>query len=205
MSSYNPNIPVNTDLMLKSQFQIKANFQAINSVWAQNHRKLNDPQQGQHNLLLFRPQPADPTTLADQVALYTKLVTGTPQIFFRPQNNATPIQMTYSSLSTGLQSTNPDVYLPTQYSFMAGPFVVYGGLIKAANNNQTVTLIPSTTLIYVGLTTQNLEATIGGKKYVQNDRVEPTNVSGNSFKIIFSSGTGSVFTSQNVYYLAIGI
>lgn len=202
MGFFNPNIPVDTDLMLRSQFQIRANFQSIFAAFAKNHVRLNDAQQGMHNLLLFRTQSGDPTTGADQIALYTKLVSSVPQVFFRPQNNATPIQMTYQSLRTGLQSTNPDVYFPTQYSFMAGPFVIYAGIVNGATNGQTVTLLPATTLLYVGLTAQNQDFKIGNKSYIGNARTVPQNIVANAFDITFD--TVSLPVTQNVYYIAIG-
>ena len=68
-----------------------------------------------HTLLTLRPQATDPTTAADQIAIYNKLVTGIPEIFYRPNSNQTPIQMTYPSLLT--DSSN------AQYSFIAGPLL----------------------------------------------------------------------------------
>jgi hypothetical protein len=112
--------------------------------------------------------------------------------------------MTYSSLSTGLQSINPDVYFARQYSFIAGPFVVYGGLITNAADLQTVTLLPATTLIYVGLITQNGTANLANQNFIKNDLVAPRNIVGNSFDIKFGSPLIPI-PNQNVYYLAIGI
>jgi hypothetical protein len=187
---------MNADLMLKSQFQIRANFQAINTAFAQNHVKLNNSeQQGKHSLLLFEPQSSDPTTTVGQVALYTKLVNSVPMLFYRPQSNATPIQMTYPSILTGLQSTDPNVWYPQQYSFVAGPFVVYAGIIIAATNGQTITLTPSSTLLYVQLTAQTVKEGQGVAV-----PATPSNISGNSFNINFNGLVGP----NNFYYLAVG-
>lgn len=134
--------------MLQSQSQIKANFQAINNVFAENHIALNQENEGKHSLIDFQQNSGvDPATGADQVALYTKLVggPGVPVLFYRPHNSATPIQMTYSSINTNIASTD-------QYTFMAGPFIIYIGFIKSALNGTPKNLTPSSTLLYVHTT-----------------------------------------------------
>lgn len=198
MASYNSSIPLATDAMLKSQVQIRANFQSINAVFSRNHVHLNNvPNQGKHNILSLRKQAADPTTGADQIALYTKLVGGIAQIFFRPENNQAVIQLTYPSiLGVTPITTNPDVYAATQQTFVAGPFVVYGGLITGATNGQLVTLLPASTLIYVGLTIANASPLASG-----NLTAAATNMLANSFNIAFQQSQGP----QSVYYLALGV
>jgi hypothetical protein len=160
--SYNPSIPLGTDPMIKSQKQIRANYQAITAVFAENHIKLNQEFQGRHQSLTFRIQP-DPTTTAAQIALYTKLIVGSPALFFRPSSNQTPIQLTYSSISTGLASSNPDVYKTSQYSFVAGPFVIYGGTLLNPSNGDVIPLTPSSTLIYASMTKIN-DGSIGNTR-----------------------------------------
>ncbi len=191
--SFNATIPIGTNPMLQSQGQCRANFQAINAVFSENHIPMNttgNPSQGMHSLLLFREQTVDPTTSASQIALYTKAVNNISSLFFAPNSSQTPIQLTYPSISTGLQSTKPDVYLPQQYSFVAGPFVVYGGLLKNVSSGSTITLTPTCTLIYAGLICQSPAS---GTKYAIPQ------ISGSGFTVQFS-GT----PMQNIYYLAIG-
>ena len=195
MASFNPSIPIVSDFMLQSQPQIKANFQAISTAFAQNHKSLNNTDQGMHNVITFREQTVDPTTAANQVSLYTKSVSSAATLFYRPSSNQTPIQLTYPSISTGLQSTSPDVYFPEQYSFVAGPFVVYMGLLKNVTDGQAVNLLPVTNLIYVGLTTANAAFNIG------NTAMIPTSIAGNQFII---STALSLFVPRDAYYIAIG-
>lgn len=200
MTYYNNAIPQAGDFRQVSQQQIKSNFQSINTVWANNHAALTDADQtfqGMHDVLTMRPQMSDPITAAGQVALYNKLVSSIPELFFRPQSNATPIQLTYPSLQTDLQSTNPNVYYQQQYTFAAGPFVIYGGLIKNASKGQVVTLSPSSTLIYVGLTTANFVGSPSATK-----STIPTNITGSAFTI--TCQTFAVGTTFDVYYIAIG-
>lgn len=187
--SYNANIPVSSDLTVASQAQIRGNFQAINQAFSNNHAALTgNNSQGQHIVMTMQPQTADPTTLATQTALYNKLVTSVPNLFWRPQTNATPIQLTYPSISTGTAAT--------QYSFVAGPFVIYGGLISAATNGQLVTLSPATTLIYVGLTVANVTPT-----NLNINAAVATNVAAASFRIAFDV---TASTTHDIYYLAVG-
>ena len=187
--SFNPNIPISTDDLAKSFTQLRANFQAINTTFADNHIGLTEDLSisGMHKTLTMRPQTGDPDTTVDQVALYNKLIGGIPELFFRPNNNQTPIQLTYSSIKS--DSTD------TQYTFMAGPFIIYAGNVAGASDGQVVTLTPSSTLLYVDLTTP-----YPGPKIIDSPAT-PTNIAGTSFTIRFS--TASIIT-QKVYYLAIG-
>ena len=149
--------------------------------------------------MVLRPQTIDPTTSATQVAIYNKLVTygaaQIPNLFYRPNSNQTPIQMTYPSISTGLDNGTPPKYLIQQYSFVAGPFIIYGGLISAPTNGKVVTLTPGTNLLYVDIICANVVPQAGIVIAV----AIPTNVTGTSFTISFSSTL-----KFDIYYLAIG-
>ena len=189
--SYNPSIPQGTDPILQSQAQIRANFQAINTTWNNNHYLLtsSDKYQGMHNVLTMRAQGSAPTTDATHVGLFNMLVGGIPELFYGPSSAQTPIQLTYPSISTSESAL-------TQYSFVAGPFVVYGGVIREATNGQVVTLSPTTTLRYVGLQSANVMF-----RPLAIPNSIPTNITGSSFTIS-TSAVGLV--SFDVYYLAIG-
>lgn len=182
--------------MLKSQSQCKANFQAINNVFSENHIPLNQELEGKHGMTVFQENKGvDPATGADQLALYTNLVGGKPVLFFRPHNSGTPIQMTADSISTVAPTTygNND-----QYTFMAGPFRIYVGRIINALNNQVKVLAPTSTILYVQTT----------GIYPPNFSKNPTPVIG----VITGSGFTIKFkTAQNppanldLTYFAVGI
>lgn len=200
MGSYNTNIPLVTDQTLLSYHQIKANFQAINAAFGDNHVPLAGDQAlaGKHNLLALQAQSGDPATSATQVALYNKIVSSIPELFYRPSTSGTPIQMTYPSIGTGLASTNPNVYLTQQYSFIPGPFIVYAGIIKAPTNGQVVTLSPGTTLLYVDLIVANNQVATP----VAPLTAAPTGITGTSFTISYSTSLSS--GSFDIYYLGFG-
>lgn len=196
---YNSAIPQPSDARAQSQSQILSNFQTINKIWADNHFPLTgDPQfKGMHNVLTIRPQSSDPTTIAGQVALYNKLVSSIPQLFFRPQNNATPIQLTASSLSTVATGGSG----ATQYSFIAGPFLIYFGFLIGAGaaRGTVVTLSPGSGLLYVGLT----GAGVGLIPPTGPRNPIPTNISGTSFTIDYNPLINPPIPI--IYYMAIGL
>ena len=176
--------------MLKSQGQIRANYQAINAVFAENHAALNSEFEGMHNLLNFRPQTIDPTTSATQIALFTKLVASNPMLFYAPSSSQTPIQLTGTSLSTGLVSTNPDVYKDEQYSFLPGPFIFYAGKRTGVTNGQIITLTPTSTLKFANVWS------------IYTDKVDDR-----SFVFALAGSTFTIGTNnaaQDIYYIAIG-
>jgi len=192
--SFNPNIPIITDPILQSAAQIKANFQAINQTFSGNHVGLTTDQEfsGMHSVLTLRPQASDPTTSSTETALYNKLVSSIPALFYRPNSNQTPIQLTYPSLQTST--------FPIQ-TFCAGPFIIYAGFIPQPTQGQIVNLTPGTSLIFVDLTVAFLNfPTLFAFPAI----AAPTNVIATSFNIsypsalLFSPGSG-------VYFFAIGI
>lgn len=205
--SYNTFIPQLTDPTLQSNGQLRANYEAISSVFAVNHNNLvtSSPTiQGQHRVLTMRPQNSDPDTSATQIAFYNKLVSSpaadTPALFFRPSNNQTPIQLTYSAIQTGVQSVGPPItYFAQQYSFVAGPFVIYMGKINNSTPGQLITLSPSTNLLYVGTSTTGVSSTT-----TQDVMTIPTNINSTKSTFNIQFQTGLQFPTLNFYYLAIG-
>lgn len=184
--SFNAAIPIGTDPMIKSQIQTRANFQAMNAVFGQNHVPFNQDNSisGMHSVINFREQTVDPTTSAAQIGLYTKNVSGSPALFFAPSSSQTPIQMTYPSINT-----SPT--LAQQQTFVAGPFVVYCGYLTGVNNGAAITPTPTSNLIYVGLMVAQGNPRLG----INAIGV----ISGSSFTIQFPGPGG-----QTIWYLAIG-
>ncbi len=196
--AFNPNIPVITDAILQSSAQIRSNFQQIAAAWVENHVSLTDEgepgtpsdEQGKHTVLTLYKQAGDPTTSATQISLYNKLDSNSiPELFFRPSSNQTPIQLTYPSLST-VETGAPG---GTQYSFVAGPFIVFGGYRTGITNGTPVTLTPGTNLRYVSLTLFNTGT------FFPQPFATATNIVGNTFT--FTANTSSPL---DMYYLAIG-
>jgi len=194
--SYNPNIPIATDFRAVSQRQILSNFQAIASAWLENHVPLTaNKNVGKHEVLTLRAQVGDPPTLANQSAIYNKLVGGVPQLFFRPNTNQTPIQLSNSNLNTIQTGATGD----EQSSFIAGPFTIYLGTVRNCPVSQPITVTPTSTLIYVGLSTIKTNQAGGSQG---NFIATPINISGDQFTITHAAVS---LVDPTIYYMAIGI
>ncbi len=191
--SFNQNIPVVTDPILQSQRQIRANFQAIAAAWSVNHTQLtgNMDLQGMHNSFTLRPQMSDPATGATELGLYNKIVSSIPQLFFRPNNSQTPIQMSYQNVKADASDT--------QFTFMAGPFLIYGGKIIQPVNGLLVSLSPGSQLIHVDLiaTNINIVPTIPPTAVA-------TSLSGTSFNVQYQN-VGSAPIPFDLFYFAVGL
>ena len=196
--SFTPTIPTVTDPILLSAFQLRANFQAIASSFALNHMRLNGSPElaGIHTALTLKSQPTDPVTSVAQVALYNKLVSGIPEIFYMPNSAQTPIQLTYPSIKVDESAT--------QYSFIAGSFTVYMGYLVGITPGQMVTLSPGTTLLYVDMTAANVKKLISNTGTGIPSLAQPiaTNITGMTFTI---QNQPFVSGSLDSYYFAIGM
>jgi hypothetical protein len=188
--SYKTNIPNATDFLAISQKQLLANYQAIFSSLSKNHVVLNSVTNspGNHTSLTMTRQSIDPTTAANQVAFYNKDdASVVPQLFYRPNNNQTPIQMTNDNLTASGSATEF-----RRSTFLPGTFTLYTGFIIKAPDNTLVTLLPATTLVYAGI--------IGLGTSASN--AVATNIAGNQFRIRFGGLSPS---DKTIYYMAIGI
>lgn len=207
--SYNPNIPNLGDFTSISQKQMLANFQSINSTYLIDHVALTAVDHvGKHNSLTLRPQSTDPTTEVDQCAIYNKLVSSVPQLFFRSSSNATPIQLSNSNLNTfqtGSLASN-------QSTFLAGPFTIYMGYILNCPNAQLVTLLPACTLKYVGLTTVlSNDGTLFIPPVGFGTTAAAVNIVNNEFNVSYNITQFTVIINKIptllrpiIYYMAIG-
>lgn len=90
--TYNPSIPQATDNLSTSQGQILNNFTQLNTVFSVDHFAFDDVTstlRGKHRQCTFESLGADPTTLANEVALYNK----SNELYIRQQSNATAFKL----------------------------------------------------------------------------------------------------------------
>ncbi len=196
---FNPAIPQPGDFLGISQKQILSNYQAIASAWLENHVPLTaDKNVGKHEVLTLRPQVDHPVTVLGQVALYNKLVASVPQLFYRPSLNQTPIQMSNSNLNTIQTGSTGDA----QSSFLAGPFTIYFGFISNCTNLQVITLLPVSTLLYVGLST----ILPAGINVGSATTAAAFGMTANQFTIVFNDTATGITAPKKptIYYMAIG-
>lgn len=207
--SFSGSIPNIGDFLAISQKQMNANFQAINNTFSIDHIPYTSLEnEGKHDVLTMRPQMSDPTTSATQIALYNKLVSSLPQLFFRPSSDGTPIQLTNSNMNTAQTGSAGG----TQSTFLAGPFTVYMGYVINCPNNQVVNVSPSSTLVYVGLSTfLEVDNQGGGQTF---NTAAAVNISSNHFIIQYPTPITanpnpppSLLPANKfptIYYLAVG-
>lgn len=70
--AYNQNIPEASDLISQSQADLKANFQAIQTLLTVNHEIFGAAGEGKHKHVSFPNQSASPTTTATEVAVFAR-------------------------------------------------------------------------------------------------------------------------------------
>lgn len=113
--AYDPNIPTAGQLISVSQSLIQGNFAAIDSAvsgFAVDHVTLTDGANGgKHKKMTMVQQVAAPNTAVAEMALYTKDLDGSPELYARLPNNGTEVLMTRGA--------------PTASS---GEGIAYGGL-----------------------------------------------------------------------------
>lgn len=94
---YNPNIPQSGDFISVSQKEIFANFNTVQQVFEKNHFSLTDDNvsnRGKHKRVGFAEQGSDPTTSSNVISVYTKDVSGTPEIYARNESSGTVFRWT---------------------------------------------------------------------------------------------------------------
>lgn len=94
--TYNNSIPQPGDFISQSQSQILTNFSQLYSVFAQDHIEYDDStatDRGKHKQVTLKELAIKPGTTATEIALYTKAVSGTTQLFYET-STGTEVQMT---------------------------------------------------------------------------------------------------------------
>ena len=115
--TYIPNIPLSTEKPSISQPKITDNFQALDQIFGQNHVKYSAASNnGYHTAAQFTTSIADPTT-TNIGAIYTKTVSGNPELFWK-QTTAPAIQMTSGSPNSNANG----------YTFLPGGMLMQWGI-----------------------------------------------------------------------------
>lgn len=115
LTPYTTNIPLATQPINQTQQAINDNFTCLvnnaapaNGLITVNHVGTNDPiDYGKHKFIEFPVQSAAPATTTTELALYTKSVSGTPQLFLRRENNGAEINLTSATLAVNGTTTLP--------------------------------------------------------------------------------------------------
>ncbi len=103
---YKPAIPQSTDFISQSQKDIIGNFEDASDIWGKppvgnanvgDHIPLTnveDDHLGGHKKITMPEQSSAPTTLANEMGLYTKDTSGSTEVYYRRESNGTETQVT---------------------------------------------------------------------------------------------------------------
>lgn len=185
INTFTGNMPASGQSLGFTRPLVNANFGNYRENMEVNHHDVNSANFGKHDLIQIPTvQAASPGTAAGEIALYTKTVSGAPQLFFQLQNIApggTDIQLTNSTVNL--------VATPGAVPLMGGMIMQWGNGSFA--NNDTVTFFTTFTSVV------SIQVTI-------NDNVTSPNAfvrSNTQSDFVFGTSAGA---AVKIYWLAIG-
>lgn len=185
--TYNPGIPRETDIPSQSQGQMLTNFQQLNEIFDEDHVPFDDAtsaNRGKHDKSTYIELSADPTTIANEVAFYSKEASsGKTEVFYRRELDGPVGQLTIFK-AWGVFQGSPVVI---------GDSFNIGSIVRNAAGNYTVNF--TTSLVnanYSVLSTCQMTSsfTVGGIVGVDNRSV-------GSFNILVKSLTAATGTDLN--------
>lgn len=145
MSTYQPNIPtglINLDVDYQN---IRNNFTQLNTSFGLNHIQFSvGPNNGKHTFVEMVNSSTIPAGLtSSEGTMYTKLLSGTSQLFYTPDNSGNEFQLTnVSSVQFARFGTNTN-YTGTQsggWTFLPGGLIMQYGSIITTPNGGTATI-----------------------------------------------------------------
>jgi hypothetical protein len=133
--TYTPDIPKPTDIPSQSQSIIRTNFNQLSSVFDIDHVAYNDgtvANRGKHDKSTYIEQGSDPTTAVDEIALYSKDVSGSTRLFLRQENNGSVIQLSGPNPYRNVTANQTEIS-----SFLPGAPGSANFILKAGRVNRT--------------------------------------------------------------------
>lgn len=197
MPVYNPNTPLATNPINQTQAPIQTNFASIMSLIDINHVDFSDPiDYGKHNVVDLVTQGADPGTTANEMALYTKMVAGSPELFLQEANNGAVI-----SLSTSVTASAAGV---TTYTFS----LINGYVVKIGFTSGSLLAGDVSTSVPFPVAFPTACLTVVCSQFLANSTTSPNNIlhitgfTKNNFVVFNRQGTGGFAT--DVTFIAVG-
>ena len=208
--SYTPNTPVTGDSLGSTRDIIRTNFQQIDTVNSINHVAFNEANQGKHKFLQMPEQSSNPTTAADEGALFAKVGAGPTEtaLYFRAESDGTVYQLTRvdsTKTATFATNTNYQVGPPSingGWTFLPGGMLLQYGLLQvSASGTATVVTFPKSYTntpysITIGSVTGEGNSPGANNQFVKDGTVATT-----GFSIVNSSGSAA----RKVYWMSIGV
>lgn len=168
--------PIKTDSKSKSQGEMRTNFSLIKTTFDQDHEDFDTVDAGKHKQVLFTEQATSTSTSANEVALYAKDNSGSPNLYLRNESDGTEFNLTpdYTHTTTGYEvlpsglvinwgsilissgSTSNSIALAKSISS------IYGFSYGARSSNVNITTAKNTILVSKSVAAGNLTITRGG-------------------------------------------
>ena len=130
MADYDPNIPQPNDRPSRSQNDILTNFQQLNSIFAENHVTFNDAtvaNRGKHNFCSFPEQSSLPGTAANELALFSQVVSGVLGLYVRKESGGAAYP-----IFTSNNPVTPSISPPNFVSYLPGGLILQGTQVTLA-------------------------------------------------------------------------
>lgn len=145
--TFTPNIPASGQSLGNSRTQVLGNFSNYNNVVSQDHVAPNASGQGKHKQSTYTELSLDATTLANEIAVYCKDVSGVSRLFQRLESNGTviPFSPIFTTNVIVVNTTNQ-----TQYSLSFGGMRITFGSCRDAAGFPTNTTVPFAVNFAVG-------------------------------------------------------
>jgi hypothetical protein len=133
--TFSPNIPQTGQSLGQTRDPIRNNFTNYSNTISQDHVGPNGGPgptvAGKHNKSTYVVQSADPVTIADEIASYSKSIAGVAQLFLEPASAGTPIQMSRLDTGVGVGSSG--------FSFLPGGVIIQWKAINNVSNGTPIT------------------------------------------------------------------
>lgn len=120
--TFTPNIPQSGQSLGATRTLVNGNFTNYNNLISQDHFAPNNGNQGKHKQSTY-VEVSNPTTAANEIAVYAKDAAGVSQLFMRRESNGTVIQM---SVGDPVVGANGSTFLPGGIILKWGEYVSGG-------------------------------------------------------------------------------
>lgn len=199
--NYNPNIPLSFNNIAQSEQLLLDNFEEIFRIFNQNHVMLNATTGlGNHEVIELAEQNTPQTTQSQEVAIYSKKVTGqTDQIFVRYPGNGKEFQLTqYQVYPLSPLKSGATIFQIPFFTFLPGGLIVYFGKIIPFGNPFNIVLDPPICTNIVSINLCPIGAA-NAANYQSNVKLQGVN--GKFVNVVLNA---SPAIPLNQYYMIIG-
>jgi len=190
--SFTPNIPQSGQSLGNSRTQVLNNFASLRATMAANHVDVNLTNPGWHTYIKWSVQASDPTTGANEINEYVKVVGGVAKKFLATPS-AGAIFVTYPGI--------PPSALSNGYSYLPGGLLIQWGSVASPGTSGTVTFATANIAFPTNLF--NVQLTMGRVNASGGSGVAVIDTSQTFDKTTFSY-ISSTSSSVTLYWVAIG-